>query len=101
MNPAIVKNVLLVATLQAVVAGAAAVLAGAAAGTAALASAAIGILAVGRYVAVASFAASLGRRGPAAALSLSAWILGFLALIVAIAAVAARAKPSLPWALAA
>jgi hypothetical protein len=71
--------------------------------TAALAVAAIGALALGRYVAVALFARAIGSGGKALMrfLAVSAWVLGFAALLAAVAAVALKAKGSLPWAVAA
>jgi hypothetical protein len=71
--------------------------------TAALAATAIGALAVGRYAAVAYFAASMGpsSRAGVRAFAASAWVIGLAALLVAVAAVAVRARPALPWAVAA
>jgi hypothetical protein len=70
---------------------------------AALAASAIGLLAVGRFSAVAFFAATMGP-GPKSVLRAfagSAWMIGLVALAAAIAAVAVRARPALPWAVAA
>ena len=71
--------------------------------TASLAAGAIGILAVGRYAAVAFFASTLGSgaRTGLRVMSASAWFLGIAALLAAVAAVALRARPALPWAVAA
>jgi cobalamin synthase len=93
------RSLLIVASLQASIALTALL----ASPTAAVAAAAIGILAVGRYVAVACFAATLGSRAKAQVhiLASSAWVLGMMALAVAVAAVALKAKPALPWAIAA
>jgi hypothetical protein len=70
---------------------------------AALAAGAIGALAIGRYAAVAYFARSLGpgSRPALHLLAATAWFLGLLALLVAVVAVLVRARPALPWALAA
>jgi hypothetical protein len=70
---------------------------------AAAAAAAIGVLAVGRYAAVAFFAATMGRgsRSGLHVAAASAWILGLFALLAAVAAVMVRARPALPWAIAA
>jgi len=64
---------------------------------------AIGALAVGRYAAVSVFASSVCERGGRARqlVAASAWMLGLVALGVAIAAVAVKAKAQLPWAAAA
>lgn len=93
------RSILLVALLQAIVALAAL----ASSPTAAIAAAAIGALAVGRYLAVAGFAATLGSDAKAVLrlLSSSAWAIGMMALAAAIAAVAVKARPALPWAVAA
>lgn len=71
--------------------------------TASLVAAAIGLLAVGRYAALAFFASTMGSpaRAPLRLFAGSAWVLGLLALIAAIAAVALRVRPALPWAVAA
>jgi hypothetical protein len=93
------RSIVIVASLQAAIAAVAL----SSSPTAALAAAAIGLLAVGRYAAVASFVATMGP-GPKAGLRVfagSAWMLGLVALAVAIAAVALRARPALPWAVAA
>ena len=70
---------------------------------AAIAAAAIGVLAVGRYAAVAYFAATIGSRSRSGLhiAAASAWILGLFALLAAVAAVLVRARPALPWAIAA
>jgi hypothetical protein len=93
------RSVVAVAAIQAAVALAAL----ADSGAAAAAAAAVGILALVRYGAVSLFASSVcGRGGSAARLVAgSAWILGFLALGAAIAAVAVQARAALPWAAAA
>jgi hypothetical protein len=93
------RSLLVVASLQAATALAALL----ASPTAALAAAAIGALALGRYAAVAFFASTLGP-GSSQGLHVfaaSAWVLGLLALLAAVAAVLARARPALPWAVAA
>ncbi len=93
------RSILIVASLQAAVALAAL----GASPTAALAAGAIGLLAVGRFSALALFAATMGP-GPDARLRLlagSAWTVGLMALAAAVAAVAVRARPALPWAVAA
>jgi hypothetical protein len=93
------RSILIVASLQAALALAAL----SSSPTAALATAAIGILAVARFSAVAFFASTMGP-GPKAALRAfagSAWAIGLVALAVAVAAVAVRSRPALPWAVAA
>ncbi len=71
--------------------------------TAALAATIVGLLAVGRYAAVAGFAATLGSDTKALLhlLATSAWVFGMLALTAAVAVVALKARPALPWAIAA
>ena len=71
--------------------------------TAALAAGVVGVLALGRYAAIACFASMMGYSTKAGlrALAASAWIFGLAALVAAIVAVAMRSKPSLPWAVAA
>lgn len=71
--------------------------------SAALVAFSVGLLAIGRYVSVAFFAASMKPKSAplARALAASAWGLGFVALLVLVAAVAAKAKADLPWAVAA
>ena len=99
MGSASGRSILIVAFLQAAVALASL----ASSPTAALAAGAIGLLAVGRFAAVALFAATMGP-GPKAALRAfagSAWLLGLIALAAAIAAVAVKERPLLPWAIAA
>jgi hypothetical protein len=99
MGSASGRSILIVASLQAAVVLAAL----ASSPTAALAAAAIGLLAVGRFASVALFAATMGS-GPKAGLRSfagSAWALGLVALAAAIAAVAVKARPVLPWAIAA
>lgn len=64
---------------------------------------AIGLLALMRYISVAFFASTMGqgsRRLPRF-LASSAWALGFVALLIALVAVAIKAKALLPWAVAA
>jgi hypothetical protein len=94
-----VRSLLPVAALQASIAMTALILSP----RAAFAAAAIGALALGRYAALAVFAATLGpgANGKAHSLAASAWALGFLALLAGIAAVALRVRPALPWAVAA
>jgi hypothetical protein len=67
---------------------------------AAVAAAAIGVLALMRYVAEAFFASTLDSSAKAGLrlFASSAWILGLIALGVALVAVAVKAKPALPWA---
>jgi hypothetical protein len=93
------RSLLIVAMLQASVAAAAL----ASSRTAALAAGAIGALAIGRYAAVAFFASTIGSSAKAGirAFAASAWVLGLAALLVAVAAVALRARAALPWAVAA
>jgi hypothetical protein len=90
------RSILLVASLQAALAIAALL----SSPTAAIAAAAIGVLAVGRYFAVACFTATLGSDSKAGlrAFAGSAWAIGMLALAVAVAAVAVKARQALPWA---
>jgi hypothetical protein len=97
--PAPGLSILTVAVLQGTVALAA--LSSSAA--AAAAAAAIGILALGRYGAVSLFATAVCERkgGALRALAASGWLLGLLALGAAVAAVAVKARPALPWAAAA
>jgi hypothetical protein len=99
MDTASLRNIVLVASLQAAVA----ITALASSLTAAIAAAVVGAVAVGRYIAVACFAATLGKdaRAVLRVLTASAWILGLFALAAAIAAVALKARPALPWAVAA
>jgi len=99
MDPTSGRSLLVVAALQAMTALAALL----SSTTAGIAAAAIGILAIGRYTAVAYFAATMapGPRSGLRFVAASAWILGLLALLAAVAAVIARAKPALPWAIAA
>ncbi len=93
------RSILVVAFLQAATALAAL----SSSPTAALAAGAIGVLAVGRYVAVAYYASTLcsTARAGLRALSASAWMIGLAALLAGVAAVAVRARPALPWAVAA
>jgi hypothetical protein len=93
------RSILIIASLQAATSLAALV----SSPTAALAAAAIGLLAVARYAAVAFFVATMGP-GPKASLHAfagAAWMIGLLALAVAIVAVAVKARFALPWAAAA
>jgi hypothetical protein len=99
MDPKSGRSILIIASLQAATALAAL----ASSPAASLAAAAIGLLAVGRYASIAFFAATMGP-GPASRLrffAASAWAIGLLALIVALAAVALRLRAALPWAVAA
>jgi hypothetical protein len=68
-----------------------------------VAAAAVGILAIVRYASLSFYAATLGSAAKAALrlLAISAWAFGLLALGAALAAVAVKAKPVLPWAIAA
>jgi hypothetical protein len=93
------RSLLIVAVLQASVSATALV----SSRTAALAAGAIGALALGRYAAVAFFASTIGSSARAGlrAFAASAWVLGLAALVAAVAAVALRARPALPWAVAA
>jgi uncharacterized protein YhhL (DUF1145 family) len=64
---------------------------------------AIGLLAFVRYIAVVFFVSTMGKcahQWPRF-LATSAWSLGFIALLVALVAVAVKAKVVLPWAIAA
>jgi len=93
------RSILIIAALQ----SATALAALASSPLASLAAAAIGLLAVARYASITVFAATLGP-GPTAKFHVfvaSAWILCFLALVAAVAAVALRARAALPWAVAA
>jgi hypothetical protein len=93
------RSILIIAALQAATTLAAL----ASSPTASIAAAAIGLVAVGRYASIAFFTATMGP-GPAAryrVFAASAWIIGFLALAVAVAAVALRMRAALPWAVAA
>jgi hypothetical protein len=93
------RSVLLVASLQAAISIAAL----SSSPASAIAASAIGALALGRYLALALFARTVGAGAGLQArfLSASAWILGLAAMLAALAAVALRAKPALPWAVAA
>jgi hypothetical protein len=93
------KSVILAASLQALVALGAL----ASSPAAAITAASIGVLAVGRYAAMAAFASSLGsgRGGAFRVMAMSAWLLGLAALVAAMAAVAIKYSPQLPWAVAA
>ena len=64
---------------------------------------AIGLLALVRYISVVFFASTMGQSAPRwwRFLATSAWSLGFVALLVALVAVAIKAKEVLPWAVAA
>jgi hypothetical protein len=98
MNVVSARSILVVAALQATVALAAMP----ASATAALAAAALGALALARYIALSAFVASMGpSKALPRALAASAWILGLAALLAGIVAVALRARPALPWAVAA
>lgn len=70
---------------------------------AAIAAACVGLLATARYVALAAYASTLlspakARLRPFVG---SAWMGGIVALGAAVAAVAVKARPALPWAVAA
>jgi cobalamin synthase len=93
------RSLLIVASLQASIALAASL----SSPTAVITAAAIGVLAVGRYFAVACFAATLGSRAKALLhlLASSAWVFGMIALAAAVAVVALKARRALPWAVAA
>jgi hypothetical protein len=99
MDALSLRRLLVVALLQAAVCLAALF----ASRTAALAAGVVGVLALGRYAAIACFASMMGHSSRAGlrALAASAWIFGLAALVAAMAAVALRSKPSLPWAVAA
>jgi hypothetical protein len=99
MDPLSGRSILIVASLQAAIALAAL----ASSPVAALAATAVGLLAVERYAAVAFFVATMGpgSKSRFRVFAGSAWLLGFVALAVAVAAVAVRARPALPWAAAA
>ena len=92
-------SILIVASLQAVVAAAALL----SSPQSAAAAAAIGVLAVVRYVAMGYFAATLGSSTKALLhlLAISAWVFGMMALVAAVVVVALKARPALPWAVAA
>jgi hypothetical protein len=70
---------------------------------AAIAAGAIGVLALMRYVSEALYASTLdsSAKSKLRLFAGSAWILGLIALGVALVAVALKAKPVLPWAIAA
>jgi hypothetical protein len=70
---------------------------------AALAAGAIGVLALMRYVSEAFYASTLASSAKSALrlFAGSAWFLGLIALGVALVAIAIKAKPVLPWAVAA
>jgi|GEM_PF-1919553 len=71
--------------------------------TAVAAAAAVGVLAVGRYLSLSLFAHTMapGSDGRLRLIATSAWALGFIALLAAVAATAVRFRPALPWAVAA
>jgi hypothetical protein len=94
------RSIAIVASLQAAVS----LVALTSSQAASLAAATIGVLAIGRYFAVAAFAASLGscsNRTVLRALAGSAWMLCMVALAVALAAVLVKFRSALPWAVAA
>ncbi len=93
------RSLLIVAVLQASISLAALL----SSRTASLVAAAIGLLALGRYAALAFFASTMGSpaKAPLRPFAGSAWVLGLLALVASIAAVALRVRPALPWAVAA
>jgi hypothetical protein len=100
MDSVSARGLITVAAIQAAVAAAALL---ASSPSAAVIAASIGLLAVGRYASIAFFAAGMSP-GPASkyrAVAASAWIIGFLALVAAVAAVALRLREALPWAVAA
>jgi hypothetical protein len=99
MDSAIGKSLLVVVSLQTAIA----VTALSSSPEAAIAAAAIGALAIARYGSVSFFAASLGTGDKLGLRTLagSAWVIGLMALGAAIAAVAVKARPALPWAVAA
>jgi hypothetical protein len=100
MDSVSVRGLIIVAAIQTAVAVAALL---ASSPPAAIIAVSIGLLAVGRYASIAFFAAAMAP-GPAARFrffAASAWIVGFLALVAAIAAVALRLREALPWAVAA
>jgi hypothetical protein len=65
-----------------------------------VAASAIGVLAIARYGSLALFSSTLGSGAKSGLriLSVSSWLLGLMALGVALAAVAVKARPVLPWA---
>ncbi len=93
------RSLLIVAVLQASISLAALL----SSRTASLVAAAIGLLALGRYAALVFFASTMGSpaKAPLRPFAGSAWVLGLLALVASIAAVALRVRPALPWAVAA
>jgi len=99
MDSVSARGLIAVAAIQAAI-SAAALLASPAA---AVASLAIGVLVVGRYLALSLFARAMapGTDPRLKVFATSAWVLGFAALLAAVAAVAVRYKPALPWAVAA
>ena len=99
MHPAATLGMASVAALQAAVS----LIALSSSPRAAAAAAAIGVLALGRYAALALYASSVcGRRAAAGRpLAASAWILSIMAVGAAIAAIGVKAPGLLPWAAAA
>jgi hypothetical protein len=99
MDSVIVKSMLVVASLQA----ATAITASQASREAFVAATAIGVLAFARYSSLAFYAVSMGpgAKGALRGFALFAWAIGLLALGAAIAAVAVKVRPALPWAAAA
>jgi hypothetical protein len=99
MDSAVLRSLLVVASLQAAVA----LTAIASSSAAAVAAGAVGVLVLARYGAVAFLAATLGPGAKAGlrVFALSAWFLGLLALGAVLAAVAVKARLALPWAIAA
>ena len=93
------RSLLIVASLQASIALTALL----SSPTAAIAATVVGLLAVGRYAAVACFAATLGSNTKALLhlLATSAWVFGMVALAAAVAVVALKARSAVPWAVAA
>jgi hypothetical protein len=100
MDSVSARGLIGVAAIQATVAVAAFL---ASSPSAAVVAVAIGLLAVGRYASIAFFAATMAP-GPVSryrSFAASAWLVGFLALMVAMVAVAVRMREALPWAVAA
>lgn len=98
MGSGIVRSMLVVASLQAAIALAALT----ASREAFIAASAIGVLALARYGSLALLSSTLGSgaRSGLRVLAGSSWFLGLMALGVALAAVALKARPVLAWAVA-
>ena len=99
MDSVSARGLIVVAAIQAAVAAAALV----ASPAAAIVAAAIGVLAIGRFFSLSLFARTMapGSDRHLRLFATSAWVLGFVALLAAVAATAVRFRPALPWAAAA